>query len=480
METEEKVIKRSRKLLIASAAALLVGFLAIWASHLRTKASSERLHAELERELGTYQLPSSTPIGIGGKTWLLHDYARSRAAVLMNLMPNGKASFGNIHHNTQFPHRYVQLQAEAANLRRFLLDRPAREAAHLVKSYSGMNTWAALQISHLLRNHMVDRLEHGDFDAAAKTALTLIADAWWSTHLGSPDVQTGPTKILWRLLQHDDCGERELQDFADGLHRIWMNHGQRQFLLTPMAAIRHQGRSYRENPKLSSPDWRNIKEGLLLVDMVQVERALQASWNRLQFRVWDSYDRETMQLERLAINVRAWNQGLADGNLTLAVSNATIQHKSIPMPPKRHLPGHFSSRRINDVTDQNATTLRIAVSREALRRMVLTVVALKRYKLQHGVFPESLSNLVPDFLDEIHIDPMDGNPLRYGKISPDDFTLYSVGLNGTDDDGTVSPNETASTANWFEGIDWIWPRHASRPDTIDHAIRDRQSEQENP
>lgn len=51
-------------------------------------------------------------------------------------------------------------------------------------------------------------------------------------------------------------------------------------------------------------------------------------------------------------------------------------------------------------------------------------VAFERYRLRHGQWPGELDALVPDYLDEIPKDWMDGNPLRYNT---EERRIYSVG-----------------------------------------------------
>ena len=56
--------------------------------------------------------------------------------------------------------------------------------------------------------------------------------------------------------------------------------------------------------------------------------------------------------------------------------------------------------------------------------------------------PDSLSNLVPDFLESIPIDPFDGKELRYRKLDKG-FVVYSVGENLSDDGGQEMPKNRA-------------------------------------
>ena len=99
---------------------------------------------------------------------------------------------------------------------------------------------------------------------------------------------------------------------------------------------------------------------------------------------------------------------------------------------------------------------------ETARRICVTAIALKRYRLEHGSYPASLNDLVPKFLAAAPIDFMDGKPLRY-KLRPDgDFLLYSVGEDGVDDGGDPRPQPPyGPPASWLVGRDIVWPRVAT-------------------
>lgn len=60
--------------------------------------------------------------------------------------------------------------------------------------------------------------------------------------------------------------------------------------------------------------------------------------------------------------------------------------------------------------------------------------AVWSYHQKNKVWPASLDNLLPDFLEKIPDDPFGGGTLRM-KRTPDGAILYSVGLNGKDNDG---------------------------------------------
>ena len=98
---------------------------------------------------------------------------------------------------------------------------------------------------------------------------------------------------------------------------------------------------------------------------------------------------------------------------------------------------------------------------ETARRLLVTALALKRYHLQHGAYPAGLNELVPNYLKQVPMDPMDGKPLRY-RLRPDGgFLLYSVGEDGEDNGGDPSPIENRTIKDWLTARDAVWPRAAT-------------------
>lgn len=63
-----------------------------------------------------------------------------------------------------------------------------------------------------------------------------------------------------------------------------------------------------------------------------------------------------------------------------------------------------------------------------------TYFALEMYRQRTGEYPESLSELVPEWMEVEPVDPYIGRPLKYKRKSGG-FLLYSVGLNRTDEKG---------------------------------------------
>jgi len=99
-------------------------------------------------------------------------------------------------------------------------------------------------------------------------------------------------------------------------------------------------------------------------------------------------------------------------------------------------------------------TWRVKTHRAAL----LTVLAIKRYDKDKSNYPQSLDELVAaDYLKELPIDPYSDKPLVYRRTD-DNFILYSVGLNFTDDGGQVVRDDEGRIKKWADEGDWVfWP-----------------------
>lgn len=80
-------------------------------------------------------------------------------------------------------------------------------------------------------------------------------------------------------------------------------------------------------------------------------------------------------------------------------------------------------------------------------------IALERYRLAHGNYPDSLNALAPQFMEKIPNDIIGGEPLHYRRTG-NSFILYSVGWNGTDDGGTVVLTR-GGALDWEKG-DLVW------------------------
>lgn len=81
---------------------------------------------------------------------------------------------------------------------------------------------------------------------------------------------------------------------------------------------------------------------------------------------------------------------------------------------------------------ETRTGARLAVAQVAF--------ALELYKAEHGEYPDSLDALAPELLGQVPLDPFTGGPLTYARDG-EGFFVYSVGLNGVDDEGLTETEE---------------------------------------
>lgn len=97
-------------------------------------------------------------------------------------------------------------------------------------------------------------------------------------------------------------------------------------------------------------------------------------------------------------------------------------------------------------------------------------IALERYRLRHGEYPERLDQLVPEFLEGVPTDWFCGEPLRYRRDGPLGFRLYGVGRDGEDNGGHESGLGGQGVAvmtgvrfatRGLQGDDLVWPMRGS-------------------
>jgi hypothetical protein len=77
--------------------------------------------------------------------------------------------------------------------------------------------------------------------------------------------------------------------------------------------------------------------------------------------------------------------------------------------------------------------------------------AAARYRQVHGELPETLSELVPEFLEQVPHDIMDGKPMRYRRTKEGGCVVWSIGRNRIDDGGVRRNSRPSANTNY----DWI-------------------------
>lgn len=70
-------------------------------------------------------------------------------------------------------------------------------------------------------------------------------------------------------------------------------------------------------------------------------------------------------------------------------------------------------------------------------RTMACALAIERYRLRHdGRLPDTLADLVPEFLLSVPMDAFDDQPIRF-RVTDREWFVYSVGRDGTDDRGSI-------------------------------------------
>lgn len=114
--------------------------------------------------------------------------------------------------------------------------------------------------------------------------------------------------------------------------------------------------------------------------------------------------------------------------------------KDLPVAETNHsaigllLRGNAMGSILNEMTSSSWEKSLASKCRENVTvRATQTVLALRAFQKTHNRLPQSLAELLPDFLAAIPLDDFDGQPLRY---RPEAKIIYSVGADLTDDGGT--------------------------------------------
>jgi hypothetical protein len=210
-------------------------------------------------------------------------------------------------------------------------------------------------------------------------------------------------------------------------------------------------------------------------------------WRRVRYRHYGSYEDERALLlyyrdrelqVRRAVQAPTWSEM----RLLPGVTNMVPFRSKYPSRMQSLL--NMRQMRLS-IPGRGQGLLGRAPEAEARRRLLITAIALERYRGRHGGYPKTLQELVPELVQSPPVDFMDGKPLRYCLGEDGHFVLYSVGLDSADDGGRMlargrrrpagdSPFRLAQ-----QPIDLVWPRPASAAEVQEQqAEEERQAELE--
>jgi hypothetical protein len=163
---------------------------------------------------------------------------------------------------------------------------------------------------------------------------------------------------------------------------------------------------------------RGIASRYLASDVPQLPERLAMppfTWHRMRFFALSAgYMRDMARL--IAVSRKPWPGPLDDATIMLAKSSVK--------------PGKLTSISVL-LTRLTAETL-------ATVQCTTTAVAIELYRRDQGRIPGSLDDICPRYIKTIPIDPFTGKPLLYVHDDPS-YTVYSAGINRTDDGGAVAP-----------------------------------------
>lgn len=138
---------------------------------------------------------------------------------------------------------------------------------------------------------------------------------------------------------------------------------------------------------------------------------------------------------------------------------------SVITPGEPDWPGLFKDPQLKDHFEDKWTPLttllmpplrrsyRTFIRDEACFRVVRTALAVERYRLDHGVLPDTLEACVPEYVPaEVILDPYNGEPLKFRPEEDGGFQVYSVFENLKDDGGERWEKQGPDS---FSG-DWVF------------------------
>lgn len=311
--------------------------------------------------------------------------------------------------------------------------------------------WLSTAAVFDLREGRVERA-HENLMALMASSQTLAEERFLICHL----VRIAATQIsvgaFWEALQHPGFNDTHLAAWQKAWEQTDVLKQSEHGAQMEGAMVEQIFKEARKNPTMlanpfgPAPAPNNAQE---LKDTL----SLHVLWPH-----WFSYEDEYRSLRQWQGTIEAARMARTNQNWSGVIAHLEAIRDQI----KKECP---SPSLINDFINDDETGrnfLSKSANLETARRLLVTAIALQRYKLRHGKFPEKLAALVPEFLPAQPRDFMDGQPLRYRLNADGTYLLYSVGEDGKDDGGDGTIPDSKTVRNWLKGRDWVWPRPATK------------------
>lgn len=180
------------------------------------------------------------------------------------------------------------------------------------------------------------------------------------------------------------------------------------------------------------PYWKDVQDQKLSWQFTLVEIMRQRDWASLLIASnggWAPTDWWSLLPVRLRGKQRIFNDFMRVIDTHIAAAKRPYA-KTPPLP----LPDGILGRWMLQASDDSSARFRNAGA-ETRATLLMVALALRAYRLEHGVYPTKLSQLAPNYLPQIPADPFGGGEeLRY-KRQRDSFILWSIGPDKKNDGG---------------------------------------------
>ena len=167
----------------------------------------------------------------------------------------------------------------------------------------------------------------------------------------------------------------------------------------------------------------------------------------------------------------AWRMDAATGLELVTAASEAVLARNYPRAKRTLLPspnvsGHFDlllKPCTSILTGGYGRIIQIGFQYTAERRMAAIALAIRWYEIDNGKRPDALADLVPRYLDSVPLDPFaeDDTELGY-RPDTDPPILYSVSLDGIDDDGAFELDYRRSRVDW-DAMDLPFFLNGDRP-----------------
>ena len=282
----------------------------------------------------------------------------------------------------------------------------------------------------------------------------------------------------WEILQSQSAADSDLAALQGDWERLNFTHSYANALAIERLVDDNMLAQWRKSDAelekyLGLPSKALQSLGMADVEASGVFKRVKLSAQIFMWRYWWSYADELCNLHGRQVLLDAAHRVETNAAFAptlrlqeegLAVLHLQSSSDQLPNPFSLLAEPNLHSMQSESVVELSACLKKVMMA-ETMKRLSVAAIALKRFQLRHGNYPEALGQLVPEFLSAVPLDPVDDQPLRYRRNADGTFVLYSVGPNNKDDGGDPSLEKGAesSSYNWLDrhALDWVWPQPAT-------------------